>query len=255
VDRAAIAVIDRLGYPVLEAIVPEGRLSTGTASHPYTFICIDGKTYWVKGNVQQGLVAELICGRLAAKLGAGPAARIVRVTPEVLPAGAPPEIEGIVVGSEDVPGTVNSKDLGPLLSGGSFQPGLIDAAARARVIVFQTWVGAASDAQVLVGLADGAVRSIDHGDCFSTTDATVDPSPVVAAIPGVSNDVGREGTHIAAAVQRVEALTDRDLQQAVSGIPLGSGWRSPVDRRADIGEWLAHRRDKLREVMTAWQLP
>ena len=249
-----MAALDRAGNTVLEAITDEGRSSSRTASHPHTFICIDGKTYWVKGTVQQGLVAELICGRLAARVGAGPGARIVRVTADVLPTGAPLDLEGLVVGSEDVPGTVNARDLEPFLSAGTFEPSLIDPAARARVIVFQSWVGA-DDAQVLVGFADGLVRSIDHGACFGATDALTDPAPVVVPIPGVGSDVGREQVHVSAATQRVEAVSDRELQQIVSGIPSGPAWRSPVDRRSEIALWLAHRRDRLKEVMTHWQLP
>src|SRR5690242_15551701 len=106
-DPADIAALDRQGYTVLEALTPGTGQSLETYSKPCTFICIDGKTYWVKDNVQQGLVAELIAGRLAAKLGAGPTSKIIRVTPEALPdGGADGRFIDLVVGSEDIPGTV-----------------------------------------------------------------------------------------------------------------------------------------------------
>ncbi len=130
-DPASVAALDGSGYVVLEALTPGTLRSASTHARPHTFVCIDGKTYWVKGNAQQGLVAELIAGRLAAMVGAGPPARIVRVTPAVLPAtGEAAHLEGIVVGSEDQPGTVNARDLEPFVRNGTFQPGAVDPAAR-----------------------------------------------------------------------------------------------------------------------------
>ena len=83
-DAAALNKLDGRGYTVLEAITDANLGQPQTYSRPNAFICVDGKTYWVKAKAQQGLVAELITGRLAARVGAGPIAKIIRVTPEVL---------------------------------------------------------------------------------------------------------------------------------------------------------------------------
>lgn len=244
---------DREGYVVVEAITRGTAPQSPTWAQPCTFVCIDGKTYWVKASAQQGLVAELIAGRLAARTGAGPNARIIRVSEEIIPLNDPSaKLVGIVVGSEDQPETVNARSLQPLIQSGEFQPGSIDAMTRVRVIAFQTWIGA-SDAQVLVRLTDGVVMSIDHGDCFGATTAKSDPVTVLTHIPGVARTLGKDLFTVEEALRRVEAVTDSDLIEAVTQIPCGNHWRSPVSRRIEIAEWLAHRRDRLREVMQVWQ--
>lgn len=94
-------------------------------------MCVDGKTYWVKDKAQQGLVAELIGRRLAAKVGAGPISRIIRLTPEAAKAdGSQNHLLGVVVGSEDEKNLINTRDLG-LLAPGDFDPKLVDPSARA----------------------------------------------------------------------------------------------------------------------------
>lgn len=251
-DGDALSALDRRGYTVLEALTHAGHSSPSTHARPNAFICIDGKTYWLKGNAQQGLVAELIAGRLAHKAAAGPVARIIRVAPEALPPGGEADhLEGITVGSEDQTETVNARDLQPFVASGQFQSGVVDAASRARVIAFQTWLGV-GDAQVLVHLTRGTVFSIDHGDCFGTTGADADPAVVVTGVPGVANDLGKEAAHVEAALQRIEAIADRDILEAVSCIPAGASWQSPVDRRLEIANWLAYRQGRLREVMESW---
>jgi hypothetical protein len=255
-DPNQLLALDRTGYTVLEALTTAPLPPSATYSRPNAFVGIDGNTYWVKGNVQQGLVSELIAGRLAVRIGAGPAARIIRVTPEAAPPdGSANHLLGVVVGSEDQPDTVNARDLAPLASSGQFHPGLVEPESRARVIVFQTWLGV-GDSQVLVSVTDGKVLSIDHGDCFGTlTSPAEPPMSVVTDIPGVSPDVGREADHVLAAVARVEAVTDNDLLRAIAQVPGGDAWQSPSDRRLSIGRWLAERRDMLRGVMQSWMQP
>lgn len=127
-DSNALASLDGRGYVVLEAIAHAGLSSMSTHARPNAFICIDGRTYWLKGNAQQGLVAELIAGRLAKKVGAGPGTRIIRVTHEALPpGGAADHVEGIVVGSEDERETVNARDLQPFVASGQLAPDMVDA--------------------------------------------------------------------------------------------------------------------------------
>lgn len=252
IDQASLARLDGQGYTVLEALTHAGLVQSQTHAHPDAFVCIDGKTYWIKGTAQQGLVAELISGRLAHKVGAGPVARIIRVTPDVLPAGGGADhLKGVVVGLEDVSGAVNGRDLQPFIADGRFKPGLVDLASRACVVVFQTWVGA-GDPQVLVQLSNGNVMSIDHGDCFGATSVQADPVVVVTAIPGVPQDVGKEEKYVLPTVDRISSITDGELMDAVCGVPMGTAWRSPVERRVQIAAWLAHRRDCLREVMIKW---
>jgi len=127
-----------------------GGLGRPTHAQPNTFVCADGKTYWVKGRAQQGLVAELIAGRLAAKVGAGPLARVIRVPHEALPTGGQAaHLEGVIVGLEDVPNTVNGRELAGILGPGVLPAAGIDPVSRALVFVFQTWIGV-GDTQVLV---------------------------------------------------------------------------------------------------------
>ncbi len=251
IEAADLAPFDARGYEVLDALTHEGRHSA-TYSASNTFVCIDGKTYWAKAVAQQGLVAELIAGRLAAKVGAGPAAKIIRVPMEALPVeGDLTRLAGVVVGLEDEPDTVNARDLGPLLGTKGFDPGAIDPSSRAMVVAFQTWLGV-GDTQVLINLKDGRVRSIDHGECFSSTETLDDPSLIVVPIPGIDPEVGRDQTSVDAAIAKVVGVTDRQIVEAVTRIPLGEPWRSPGERRLEIARWLARRRDRIKEVMLTW---
>ena len=238
-----------------EALSWEGRTSPGTHSQAHTFICVDGKTYWVKGRAQQGLVAELIGGRLASKVGAGPVARIIRVTPEATPAGGSADhLIGVVVGSEDEQNVMNSRDLDKLTPEdfeAKFDAKLVDPKARALVVAFQTWIGV-GDVQVLINLKTGKVRSIDHGECFTATNPVVDPTLNLLSIKGLDPKLGSDAASVAAAADQIEAVTDQQILDAVAGIPLGESWRSPASRRLEIATWLAARRPLVREVMKAW---
>lgn len=250
IDLATLSTADSKGYEVLEALSPEGRKSA-TFSTSHTFICIDGKTYWVKASAQQGLVAELICGRLAARTGAGPLARIIRVTPEAVPPdGTANHLIGVVVGSEDERDCVNTRDLAALAP--KFDPKLVDAASRAVVVAFQTWIGV-GDTQGMVNTRTGRIRSIDHGDCFTSTGAGADPTLTVLDIPGVDRAFGSDAASVSAAGDRVESVTEQQLIDAVARIPLGDPWKSPVSRRLEIAAWLTERRPKIRKVMAAWK--
>jgi len=250
VDLATLMGFDAKGYDVLEALSPEGR-STKTHSESHTFICVDGKTYWVKGKAQQGLVAELIGGRLAAKVGAGPTSRIIRLTPEAAKAdGSQNHLLGVVVGSEDEKNVINTRDFG-LLAPGDFDPKLVDPSARALVVAFQTWIGVA-DVQILVNLKTGRIRSIDHGDCFMATDHLTDPVLTVVPIDGVPSSLGNDPTSLEAAADRIESVTDQQVVEAVARIPLGDPWKSPASRRLEIANWLAYRRSKVRDVIAKW---
>jgi hypothetical protein len=251
IELDALTAVDARGYEVLDALT-YGRQRSPTFSQACTFVCVDSKTYWVKASAQQGLVAELIAGRLAALTGAGPAARIIRVPPEARPAdGSADHLSGVIVGSEDERNTVNARDLQPLLGSGQFNPGLVDAGSRALVVAFQTWIGV-DDTQVLINMKTGQVRSIDHGACFGSTGQLTPPTLIALPIPGVADDVGRDQASVENAVTRIESVTDRQLIEVVTRIPVGDPWRGPSDRRLEIANWLAFRRDQLREVMRRW---
>jgi hypothetical protein len=76
-DPSLLENRDRVGYTVLEALTATSfadrpRSSPGTHARPGAYVCVDGHTYWLKADAQQGLVAEVITGRLAATVGAGP---------------------------------------------------------------------------------------------------------------------------------------------------------------------------------------
>lgn len=250
-DTSRLEALDAQGYLVLEALTTTGLTPSSTYSRPNAFVCIDGRTYWVKSSVQQGLVAELIAGRLADLVGAGPIARIVRVTPEAAPVGSGNDhLHGVVVGSHDQPATVNCRDLAPVLAAGG--PVHVDAASRARVVAFQTWLDI-GDSQVLVNATDGKVSSIDHGDCFGAMSLPAQPpSLVVTDIPSVPAEAGHEPDHVGAAVSKIERVTDSELLKAVAAIPVGDAWRAPVRRRLEIAAWLAARRGTLRVTMKGW---
>lgn len=259
-DPSALNALDREGYRVVEALARDPtRGESGTFSRPSPFVCIDGTIYWLKGNVdpgrvQQGLVAELIAGRLAEMAGAGPGAQIIRLTAEALPSdGTGGHLTGVVVGSRDEPQVANARDLQALIANQGVPAPSIDARSRALVVAFQSWIGA-NDAQVLVRLTDGKVMSIDHGDCFGDTGTTTTTVVLTPILPG-TEDVGRARAEVQMAVERLEDITDAQILRAVAQVPAGEAWQSPVDRRLAIGKWLSHRRDNLRGVMEAWSIP
>lgn len=249
-DRPSLEALDQHGVDVLVALNHAGRVSA-TASHPSTFVCLDGRTYWVKNSVQQGLCAELIAGRLAARLNVGPQARIIAVPPAAVPSALEFSFSGVVVGTEDQPGTINARDIDALVPAGGYDPATIDRRSLARVVVFQSWIGV-SDEQVLLRLTDGMVLSIDHGDCFGSTGSLEPPKIVVAPIKGVPPHWGKDQRGVRDMVTRIEGLADPDILQAVAAMPDGTAWRSEIERRLEIAAWLGFRRDRIREVMEEW---
>ena len=252
ITRELLENLDARAYSVVQMITHAGRKS-GTLSDSNTFIGIDGKVYWVKNRSQQGLVAELVAGRLAALLGIGPPTRIVHVPDEAIPSsGEGRHLVGLGVGSEDMVGTVNTKDLPQILGATVLDPKVIDARSRTMVTGFRTWIGATGDPQALLNLQDGTVYTIDHGDCFSDVTARADPVITLVHIHSVGDDVGKDEPSVKAAVRRINHMDDRTILEAVAGMPLGGPWQSPVDRRLQIAEWLAYRRDRMEEVMVEW---
>jgi hypothetical protein len=65
-DRDDLLRLDAQGVEQLLALAYAGPPRAGSHSTPHAFVCSDGKTYWVKRSAQQGLVAELVAGRVAA---------------------------------------------------------------------------------------------------------------------------------------------------------------------------------------------
>lgn len=251
-DATSLAALDAAGYAEIEALTPERAPSQNSGFTPHCFVCVDGNKYWVKHSAQQGLVAELVAGRLAARLGAGPMAEIIRVPAEAVEGKA--ELQpyiGLHVGTLDAPDTANAKDFGAL-GIGTISVDAIPAEDRALVVAFQTWI-AASDSQVLVDFARRRLYSIDHGDVFGAIGSMVAPTPVITQIPGVDGSHGCDGACIESAVSRIESLSDDDLLRSVAGIPDDAKWRADAARRLEMARWLGQRRDGLREAMKQWK--
>jgi hypothetical protein len=236
------------GYVVIEALHPLGAPS-GTLANANRFVCVDGKTYWVKLTAQYGLAAEVIAGRLAAALGAGPLTRIIRV-PSTR-AGDAGHLVGLGGGSEDQPGAFNGKDISNFVHNGTLAPGSLDPRFLARTLVFQTWIGV-QDQQVLLRLTDGAVLSIDHGGCFGDTSTRADPVVIETSIPGISETERKRHDLLDAELLSLEAVTEGDLLQAVAGIPDDDDWKGDPARRLSIAEWLLYRQSRVRGVIEAW---
>jgi len=247
-DSVALAAADASGPDAVEALHLVAHAPTATWAAPQCMLCLDGKKYWVKLRAQNGLAVELIVGRLAQKLGAGPDARIVRVgAGSGIPAGS----FGLGVGVEDVPDAFNARDLGLFEPSGRLASGRLERQWLCSVLVFQTWIGV-SDQQVLLRLGDGAVFSIDHGAAFSGFPNPTAPAVVVTPIPDVPESERKVPSLIDAAVSGVENLSDDDLLAAVARIPDEPGWQADPGRRLAIAQWLAHRRGLLRGVMDSW---
>jgi hypothetical protein len=256
-EASALEALDAEGFVVLNALQygdpsPEGE--NVTHARPHSFVCQDGRTYWVKRTAQSGLASELIAGRLGGLIGASPDARIVRVTPETgLPASAN-HLLGIACGSHDQPGMENFRKLSARLPGNQLDPAKLDAASRLLVLAFQTWIGTSGDVQILIDVQTGRLLSIDHGDCFANPADRSDPTLV--ATPGVPPDFGRDLDDLASrAVKRITDLGDEQLLQAVARMPTGAEWNADAPRRLEIAEWLGFRRDRLGEVINAWMNP
>jgi|GEM_PF-3481443 len=253
IDQDSIAKLDAKGYRPLLAHTP-GRESSASYGKPRTFVCDDGKKYWLKNGAQSGLAAELIGGRLAKTVGAGPGAQIIVVPTAALPTdGSAADLEGLaVVGLENEANTVNRTQLEGMAPD-KFDRNLIDAGSRALSVAFQTWIACGDGPQFLVNTNTGAVRSIDFGDCLPKVLPAGPPDLRVAPIPGVSNTLGADAQSVEAAVRKIEAVTDQQILAAVAQVPDDPGWDAAIDRRLAIANWLVERRSKVREVMKSWK--
>ena len=195
-DTDHLAELDAEGYTTLLAIAYGRAPKQGSLAYPHAFVCNDGATYWVKRfqhatfqsgatdlppGAQEGLVAELVAGRLGSSLDAAGSAVVVEV-PNALrrPDGSTAHLEGVGVGISDQSGMENLRYLADQVPGGTLDPERLDEPSVARVIAFQSWLGA-DDTQIMVDLRNGRVFSVDHGSyrAFSSPD----PAPVVA--PGL----------------------------------------------------------------------
>jgi hypothetical protein len=235
------------------AIAYGGEPPNDSHASPHRVVAINGKTYWIKAVAQGGLEVELVAGRLAHALSVGPLAEVVDVPTQALPAdGRLARLQGRMVGSIDHRDTVNARYLDGLVADGTLDVSVIDVGSRASVIAFQTWIGA-SDEQVLVNLKTGRILSIDHGDCLPDGGQLM--RVVVAPIPGLSADIGRDFSLLRNTLTKILQVTEDDLIAAVSGIPDGNGWNGSVERRFRIVDGLLDRQSRLEEVLRAWAPP
>jgi hypothetical protein len=208
-------------------------------------VCIDGKPYWIKRQAQQGLSAELIAGRLAARLDVGGRTEIVHVPKEALPGdGSADHLEGLGVGIQHLRDTVNAREISQLTGGKNLTPGLINQRSHAAVVAFQSWIGV-GDSQVLIDMTRGLLYSIDHGDAFGDLTNTT-PTLIVTDIPGIPHAHGTQGPPLEAAIARVEGVEDQEILTAVAKVPVqGPDWNGDQNWRLQIAHWLAERRDRL----------
>lgn len=209
----------------------------GSAANPHAFVCVDSRTCWIKKMAHQGLLADLIAGRLAGNLGVGPSARITRIPENALPAdGSANHLggEGVLVGTEDLPGYENLRTL-HLIGVSTLDPAKVRTDDRALVVAFHTWLGI-HDTQLMIHLQTGELRSIDHGEAFQGFVAGSDPALIVLPIPGVPDNHGSDRALVAAAVRKVESVSDDDLLVAAARVPGGGDWRAPVKRRLEIAK-------------------
>lgn len=244
-----LAELDSKGYRPILAITPAG-ISTknpNTFASPLRFICEDGKVYWVKGSAQKGLSAELISGRLAHLVGAGPIAEIVNVPENIFGlSGSDKEKEGIRVGIADVPNSDNLRVLQGNLSEVNF-----DNHSRALTTVFQTWI-CATDNQVLVDETKGIIRTIDHGEAFGDLNPQGIINVVHLELPGVPLMSPELKTTFPDAIRKITQVSNQQIMEAVSRIPDGDKWNGAQEYRYSIYGYLKARRDLLEEVFNQW---
>ena len=226
--------------------------TSGRYGRPDLYIGSDGLRYWVKARAQRGLVAEVIAGRLADSLGVGPIARVARLDGTVAPlASRLYKFSGLAAASQDVADTMNQAELLRLVQQERLVGARLDSRSRAAVTAFQTWIGV-SDEQVLVRLTDGKVLSIDHGDAFGELLEGPPSRIVLAGIPGVSDNVGRDWDDLRPAVEAIEALPIENIYAATAGIPDGDRWLGSSERRYQIANWLVVRQRSIGEEIRKW---
>lgn len=261
IDSEALKSLDDQ-VEFLHAVAHEKAPPSDSLANPHAFVCSDGRVYWVKREAQQGLSAELIAGRLARTTGTGPDARVVHVSEDALPwhdhqlaTDLSGRLTGVCVGIADVPAAANfKKELPQLLGGRTLKPSEVDAASRALVVAFHTWLHV-RDTQALITLPDGRLHSADHGDCFGDL-STRNPSLVAMKLPCVQDEsnIGRQAALVEAAADAIEAVTDEQLLRATSRIPDtdSPAWNASQSRRLEVARWLSDRRGKVREVLLNW---
>lgn len=228
-------------------------------TRPAAFRCSDGQTWWVKTKdaVPGALTYELIAGRLGALTGFAPPAAVVAVPATALPAWTPPDLwntrleqfVGAGVGSRNLPDTVNfdgpqNPDVLQL-----FRSIRIDNRSWLEATVFQSWLGI-GDHQLLVHVESGQVCSIDH-ERFLDKGTDQAPVPVVKSLC-YGTTPAKELAAVAAAVSRIEAITDDQLLEAVAARPGSFPTLLEAPERLETARRLAARRDRLRPVMTEW---
>ncbi len=242
----SLAAHDAEGYAVINALAHE-KAAPIPSSHasPHCFACDDGAFYWVKRSAQQGLGCELISGRLAALVGAGPGAVIVDVPATSLPNdGSANHLLGLGVGFSDQPGTINTKEC-QQLTGNPIDAATVDSARHALVAVFYSWIGV-GDAQALIDLSTGRLYGIDYGDSLPDPHAITPPvQSAIAGMPGGSHSQA----DLDSAIATVEAVTNADLLQAVARMPTAPDWQADSQTRCQVARWLANRRDSLRSAL------
>jgi hypothetical protein len=250
VEADELARLDAQAAPPVRALNYDRPPPGGSLATPHAFVCSDGRTYWLKRSAQDGLIAELAAGRIGAQVGAAPNANPVDLPSHALPvSGVANHLLGLCVGIADEPGMENFKDIAATVAGGQLDESRLDPAAVARVIAFQTWVGA-DDTQILVELRSGKLLSIDHGQLKALNALNTPPQIVIAT--GIAGTVGREPRFMRPAVERIEQVTDEDLLRAVARAPNDAQWNAPPDRRLALAQSLRLRRDALRETLKQW---
>ena len=260
-DAHALDALDREGWGAYLAVDYVHAPKQSSLAYPHAFVCDDGETYWVKrfrhssfvagqreAGAQQGLLAELVAGRLGHQLVASSAAAVVNVPTSLRrDDGSIDHLLGVGVGLEDQDGMENLRYLADQMPSGALATATLDLPSVARVIVFHSWIGAA-DAQIMIDLRAGRVMSVDHGDYAAFQSDT--PSVVVA--PDLPPNLTRDAQVIEPEVERIEALTDEQILAAVSRVPAAAEWRADRQRRVALAEALGLRRDRLGSAMSQW---
>ena len=234
---------------------PEVELNPNLRSYaePHAFVCSGGDTYWLKGRAQNGLSVELIAGRLAHRVDAGPITRIVYLPTEALPSnGVADHLAGLVVGFLAEPNMHNTKHLAFFITQGILFPvGSIDPLDYVLAMALRAWIGC-GDPQALLSATSGRLRSVDYGDAFNPAVMAAPMALQSIPIPGVATDLGKTTHVVDQVIARFLSVTDEALLLAVSQVPAGPAWGLTLDERYLIAQALAKRRDAMKEVLYQW---
>ena len=251
-----LEALDQSCIEIINAITlgdPEDRRQTRT--RPFTVIAEGGGKYWVKSTAKCGLVSELVCGRLADLLGCGSPAVVMGVDQSIVPPDRTGEFanpDALYVGILHLPDSINLREVSEtMLRSKGLPPESIDGRSRAAVVAFQSWIGL-GDNQVMVGLSNGRVYSIDHEDTFNNLKTSAPLDLIVTGAAVIPDVVGKEPESVENTIIQIENLQDNDLLGAVSKVPSGTEWNADPDRRLQIADWLSARKKHLRGVMESW---